>query len=241
MWWWSGLTDEQQLTVGLSFASAVLGGVISLGTSFAVLRSTQRSEAKKLLVEQKRLAGFDAYIGLQKLMKSLNSIENLARHLDKQIKDATADGKIVIDTAAAISPIVGAASVIDDLTAHETAFLVKTDGELLARIWEIQQRARNNEFISQRYSELRADYDDFIASKSHGIKRIDGSMLSVELEGEEAKVALLTMSRLNQIIVPLFVALDEDRKAIVAVIDEYISAARQEFGDGFPAKKLEVR
>ena len=220
---------------------SLIGGGISAVTAVIMFSLAQWIDSRKRAAERKRSAAHDAYGGLLKLVRSGDSIENLARHIDKQIKDAHELNRDFSDIAAIIQPILGASILVEDLTAQETRFLTKSDGEFLSRIWEIQQRARNNDVIAAEYSKFRLAYDAFIETKAPSITAIEGATLSVSLEGDDAKIATIKLGRLNQIIVPLIASLDEDRKTIVTVIDEYIAFARSAFGDDFPAKKFEAR
>lgn len=117
--------------------------------------------------------------------------------------------------------------------------MAKTDAELISLIWEIQQRARNNDLMVETYNKFRQEYDLFLESKADGIKEIEGSVASYSLSGNDAKIAHMRIGKLNQIIVPLIAALDEDRKSIVTVIERYVAVAVESFGDDFPAKKIE--
>jgi hypothetical protein len=51
----------------------------------------------------------------------------------------------------------------------------------------------------------------------------------------------LLQGQLNQMIIPLVIALEEDRISVHDIVNEYIEAARKEFGDDFPAKSIELR
>lgn len=217
----------------------LVGGVLSTTSAVGMFVLAQRQDRKKRAAERKSLAAMLAYAGLMKLMKTGNSLIVLARHIDQQFDEAREEGRIEEEPASIVKPILGAPVTIEDVTAEEAGFLAKTDAELISLIWEIQQRARNNDLMVETYNKFRQEYDLFLESKADGIKEIEGSVASYSLSGNDAKIAHMRIGKLNQIIVPLIAALDEDRKSIVTVIERYVAVAVESFGDDFPAKKIE--
>jgi hypothetical protein len=199
----------------------------------------QRHDRRKRAADRKSLLAMQAYAGLQKLMKTADSLIVLARHIDQQFDEARQLGRIEQEPASIVKPILGAPVTIEDVTAEEASFLAKADPELISLIWEIQQRARNNDLIVKTYNQTRQDYDLFLESKADAIKEIEGSVASYSLAGNDAKIAHMRLGKLNQIIVPLIAALDEDRKSIVTVVERYAAVAVKTFGDDFPAMKIE--
>ena len=224
-----------------SIIPTVVGGLISIITTvimFSLARYIEReNRAKERKLESAKLA----YIGLTKLIKTIHAIENLAQNLDTQFREAHDLGKSDLQTALIIKPIIGAAFEIEDLSAGELSFLRRSDGELVAKIWKIQQRAKNNWAIMAQYSKLRTDFENFLESNANIASQIDGPGVSAEYKGTEENRIAIKIRRLDRLIDPLVAALKQDRISIIDITKGYIVAAHREFGDDFPAKKLEVR
>jgi hypothetical protein len=201
----------------------------------------QRTERSKREEEKKKADAMSAFVGLQKLMRTFESIENLARHIDKQFLEAHEAGEESKEPAAIVKPIIGAPIVVEDLTAQETVFLAKKNGELIAQIWEIQQRARNNDYIVSEYNRHRLAFDDYLAAKATKVTILDGTKISAECPSEEIPQIEMRFGRLNQIVVPLVEAVEEDRVTIKTITGEYIRIAKEIFGERFPAKGVEIR
>jgi hypothetical protein len=224
-----------------SVVPTLVGGGISIATAILMFNLNQRTERSKREREKLKSDAMSAFVGLQKLMRTLESIENLARHIDRQFVEAREVGDDGGEPASIVKPIIGAPIVVEDLTAQEGVFLAKKNGELISRIWEIQQRARNNDFIVAEYNRQRLAFDDYLAAKATKITIVDGTRISAECESGDIPQIEMRFGRLNQIVVPLVEALEEDRRTIPTVIDEYIAVAREVFGDSFPAKSVEIR
>jgi hypothetical protein len=219
----------------------LVGGGISIATALLVFGLNQRSDRVKRDEERKKSDAMSAFVGLQKLMRTLESIENLARHIDRQFIEAIEVGDGNQEPASIVKPIIGASIIVEDLTAQESLFLAKSNGDLISHIWEIQQRARNNDFIVQEYNKSRLEFDEFMTARATKITISEGTRISVEAAKEDAPHFEMRFGRLNQIVVPLIEALEEDRITIPRIIDQYIQIARETFGDRFPAKKVEIR
>ena len=223
------------------FAGVVLGGSISLASTLYMQNRAQKIEATKKERESRKSAGVRTFVGLMKLVRTFESIENQARHLDEQLKVAISEGKGNNEPFDIYKAIIGAPHEFETLTAEEVLFLAKGEGELIARLGEIQQRARNNEVIAREYSNARRSLDGFMLQHVSQTSAVDGSILKMDIDQAlKTKVDIL-QGQLNQMIIPLIIALEEDRKAIPKIIDDYIQAARTEFGDDFPTKGLELR
>ena len=220
---------------------AVVGGGVSLTSTLFMQSRAQKLESAKKDREAKRLAGNLAYFALAKLVGTFEAIENLARHFDQQFKEAEAEGRGASQPYDIYKAIVGAPHVIDVVSANEILFLAKGHGEMIARIGEIQQRARNDEVVAREYSSARRNLDSFMLNYISPTTILDGSRMAVQADATTKTKVDVLQGQLNQIIVPLIVALEEDRNSIVLLVNEYIKIAQSTFGDDFPAKGFEVR
>ena len=219
----------------------LVGGGISLVTTLFVQSRARGAEERRKTRDAKRLAAYDAYLALMKLVKTFEAIENLARHYDSLMDEAKAEGRGGGEPCDIYKALVGAGHRIDEVTAAEFFFLAAKHGELVRRIGEIQQRAINNVVLSQEYSRSRAEFDHFLLSVISEETVIDDSTISLKTSGEIKKKLDFQKGKLNQIIVPLIESLEEDRKSFNAIISDFIAAARTEFGNDFPFKGIEMR
>ena len=231
---------DQKLTIIVAFLSTVTGGLVALLTSIVMLWISHRNDSNFKEVERRNLAAMGAYAGLHRLMKTANSIQSLANHIDRQFEEARKSGHVEQDPATFIMPIIGASVVVEDLTAEETVFLLKSkDAGLMAEIWEIQQRARNNDVVVEQYNKFHMEFTEFLETHPDTILAYHGSVVSAEVKGDDAKVLSLKLGRLNTLIVPLIENLEEDRKKVREVVERYISEAQDICGKDFPVKKVD--
>ena len=218
----------------------LVGGGISLLTSVVMLGLSIRLERRKTERLNKKEEALNAFLGLNKLMQTLNSIENLGRHIDREF-NRSADEASMVEAASILRPIIGAEPVIEDVSAKEMLFLASSDGELPAAISEIQQRARNNRTVVEEYNKLRILHDTFLENHCQAIEDIEGSQMTYTLSGKDAIVASIKIGRMNQLIAALIEAVEEDRTTIQRVTEAYVLKAVEKFGSDFPVKRLEKR
>lgn len=218
----------------------IVGGAISLISSILVITIGLWIDHRRRVAERMRLGATNANVGLHKLMATLNSIENMARHIDREFKAISAEINPAEDPSMIVRPIVGAFPVLDDLSATEMEFLSSGDGSLPAKIWEIQLRARNSEVILSEYNKLKADYHRFVEEIEGGIQGIEGDVVHLQFEGQDAKIATIKIGQMNLLLADLIQALEEDRQAIKIVVKDYLDAANGEYGEYFPIKRLEL-
>ena len=218
----------------------LVGGAISLVSSVAVFTLAERAERKKKEKNRREEQAADAFVGLQKLMYSLNAIENLARHIETEFRSAEGDGGANMEPAAIVRTIVGSDSRIEDLQTKEFAFLIDETGELAAKIAEIQERCKNSMAAVQTFNELKADYDRFVEENAE-FEEIEGNLATMVFKDRDAKVAELKVGRMNQLLASIIASLEEDRKQVREVTSEFIKKAVESFGDEFPARSLEMR
>jgi hypothetical protein len=230
--WWSLLP---------TLVGTVVGGGISLTSTLFMQSRAQRIETAKKNREAQKAAANQAFFALTKLVRTSESIENLARHFDAQLNEAREEGRENYQPYDIYKAVLGAPHHFEDVSAAETLFLTKGNGELIARIGEIQQRARNNEPLALEYSNARRKLDAFMLEHISETTTLNGSRLMIEVDSRlKTKVDVL-QGQLNQMIVPLIVALGEDRKSVIQIIKEFVGVARSQFGDDFPSKGIELR
>ncbi|WP_322892694.1 MULTISPECIES: hypothetical protein [unclassified Yoonia] len=224
---------------GSSLVPVLVGGAISLVSSVVILSLGLLIESKRKGRAAKSEAALQAFVGLNKLMMTINSIENIAKHIDREFEGATKGG-VTLEPASILRPLIGAMNEIDLVTPHEMLFLATGDGELPAAIQEIQHRARNLNVIIAEYNLLRREHDDFL-ERNAKIGDLDGTNVGYTLSGKARKISKIKIGRLNVLVAGIIEMVEEDRKTVFDVTNEYLAKAREHFGNDFPAKALEIR
>lgn len=224
----------------MDWSSAIpilVGGVISLVASllmFAVAAWYDRRQ-KKIQTEFDR--GTAAVFGMHKLVHTLDFIENTARHIDNEFSDQDRNA-IFVEPSALVRPIVGARASFAFVELDELLFLSGSDGDLFARIFEIQKRAMNIDALVTKYNELRLEYDTF---SEDSIVAVEGGQVTKEFEGKAKFIAEAKIGRLNQLVAGLIGLLEEDRKTALIVVQDYIAQLKHAYPQRFSKLKFEYR
>jgi len=198
-------------------------------------------ERKRRIRDERTQSALAAYSGLHKLTGTANQVINLAKHLDKEFEKFSTSSAKFAEPSSFVRTAVGAPFAISDLTPEEMVFLSKGDGELIARIGEVQHRAKNNEYIFREYGRLRSEFDVFLAENAEIIENNPDGSKGIEISGMAGRTAEMKQAQLNQLLAGLIESIEEDRISVVDVVKRFIDEARIEFGDLFPVKHFEFR
>lgn len=220
-----------------TLGTLLLGSGISLVASIVMFTLAYSVDRKKRAAEDRRYGANAALAGAHKLMHTLNYVENLGIHVDKEFSDPERN-EGMREPSSWVRPIIGIDANFAFVSIDEMSFLFASDGELTARVYEIQQRALVLSKTVESYNKLRFDYLTFIEGHA---SNVDGSVLTADLTGRDAVVAGIRLGRLNQLIAALVTQLDEDRPIVRQVVDDFIAEARSFYGGEFPAKRIEDR
>jgi hypothetical protein len=218
-------------------APILLGGGIALVSAVGMFTLTAWYDRKQRRQEKNSTDAMSTYHAIQKMIRTLDFIENMARHIDREFADAERSSGL-IDPSSLVRPIIGIGARFDIVESNDLVFLSNTDGELAANIYEIQIRALNIDAIVTQYNSMRLEYDVFL--ENH-ITRINGPELKADMEGRDALIAEMKVGRLNQLVAGLVVLIEEDRKAVRSVLEEFIKAASTFYKNAIPVRKLEMR
>ena len=222
--------------------AVLFGGGISLMTSLAVLFVSNMITSKSNEKKEKGAEAIRAFQGMHKLMQTANALISLDRLIDGQFKKAQDDGIDIenVDPSSIITQVVGAPNKIEKLAVTEMIFLTRSDDQnLISDVWEIQQRAMNYDHTIDEYNRRRNDYDNFLETKVSGMSGFNGTVVSYDLSGDDAKIALVKVGQLNNLIGQIIKDIDEDKTQIVQVCERFLNKAISEFGDDFPMKTIE--
>jgi hypothetical protein len=224
----------------LNVVPTLVGGAISIVTTFAVLTINQRLDRQKKARESNAKNAFHAYAGLQKFLKTAQAIISLDNHLTREFKEAQTDRIENDDPGNLVRPILHSPIPIIDLSVEEIFFLAKSGhANLILEMDELQQRARNNYAIVAMFNEAKAEYSRFLETKTHAIAGISSTSASYGLEGDDALTAIQKVANLNTLLGALIPALDEDIPRVKRVVASFVELAVKEFGADFPKTKVE--
>ncbi|MCZ8333360.1 MAG: hypothetical protein O9328_03770 [Rhodobacteraceae bacterium] len=225
----------------LAVVPSLVGGGISAVTAVLMFSLAQRVDRKKRESDAKKLSAVKAFSALQKIMHIANINENLARQIDREFKDASETREIhQVDPAHVVRPLIGAPHDVERITPEEILFLAKSgNGDLIAEIWEIQQRTLNNDHLVKYFNELKTDYADFMESCAESVQEMRPEGATLELKGTQVFRAVSKTGRMNTVLVGLVSNLESDRVQSKSVVERFLSAAVAEFGSDFPAKTVE--
>jgi hypothetical protein len=222
--------------------AVLFGGGISLVTSLAVLYVSNMISRRSYEKKEKEAEALRAFQGMHKLMQTANAILSLDRLIDKQFKNAHSDRIDITkaDPSSIIKQIIGAPNMIEQLVVSEVVFLTKSDDqELISDVWEIQQRAMNYDHTVDEYNRRRNEYDSFLKTKAPKMSELTGTIVTYDPTGDDAKIELLKVGQLNNLIGQIINDIEEDKARIIKVCERFLEKAILEFGSDFPMKTIE--
>ena len=218
----------------------LVGGAISLATTYLMFNKTQSTEREKREKENKKRLALSAFNGFRKLLEVSNGLENIKLHIDEGFEAAEKNGGLDLDPYIKILPFVGARGIYKDLVSEELFFLTKLkNSELISELDVIIRRARNNEVVIEKYSELRQDINSFLETRIGTDTSADGTLVSGTIATSDKVVLDLRGGLLNNVLGTLMEHLEADCVKARKICSEYLEAAQAEYQDDFPKIKLE--
>jgi hypothetical protein len=218
---------------------SLVGGLMSAASAVGMFYLAQRTERKKREAEGRRKSAQAAFEGFWKLRAIAAGQINLNREITDQYIEARLSGAEDLLPANKVLGLLGAPNGYEHLAASEYLFLInQRKAELIAEIDLVVRRAMNNEVSTQKYNELRIDFEEFIVKNADLVVPHTGTRASVELKGIAGSIADIKISRLNNLLGQIEEHLDEDCKNSKKVVEDFLMAARAEFGEDFPKFKF---
>ena len=219
---------------------SLVGGLMSAGSAVGMFYLAQRTERKKREAERRRQSAQAAFEGFWKLRAIAAGQINLNREItDQYIAAQHSDAEDMLPANKVVG-MLGAPNGYEHLAATEYLFLIKQKkAELIAEIDLVVRRAMNNEVSANKYNELRVDFEEFVAQNADLVVPHAGTSASIELTGKAGAIADLKIRRLNNLLGQIEEHLDRDCKNSKKVVEDFLTAARAEFGEDFPKFKFE--
>jgi hypothetical protein len=224
----------------MTIVPTIVGGAISAVSAVCMFLLAQRAERRKRAAEKRRDEAMRAFQGFWKLRGVANGLWNYERQISECYEDAERNGFGDSPPSSKAKPLVGALDNYDLLEVQEFMFLGRQKRTILMNdIDLIVRRARNVEAVVSKYNEQKASFENFIEDHAEEIEVIDGPIVATKFGGRLGVLAELREGSMNNLLGQLHEALDVDCKEARRVTEEYLDAARAEFGDDFPKFKFE--
>ena len=238
--WWTELTPDQRLTIALAFASALLGGVISLSTSWLLAYQSNRASRLHSIAEKKDQKVFFAHQGFIKILQFANSAYSVKKAIDGQFDDANEAGHIDLEPVMKVQEILATEADFEAFQAEELVFLLHSnDANLVGDLIVFEKRVLAQRHVVRCYNEKRAELGKHIEAGLTGVSSDIGTVISSELSGREAMLARAKSNALNNLLGNFMQTLERDVADSKKLLERYKTAARAEFGNLFANLKLE--
>lgn len=217
------------------FASAALGGLLSLTASVLAFHLSNKSEEKRRMEQDKKTEAMHAMTGYFKILSNINILANIRLHIDKSFADAQKDETSPLEPYQCVGPSAGKLLEPERLKAEEYVFLLKLgDVDAINRVGLVEERSVNTQQLLEKYTEELIALEAWIDSIPALSRSIEG-MRRVDEIPVEYKVAYETrQAKLNQIIGGIIEHLDDDIKEAQEVINKFVESANSVYSPYFP-------
>lgn len=234
------VSAEQQFEIASVIFATLVGGFVSLISSLLVMGVAEfwrsRSEKKRAEI----VAARHAFSGLQKLVTITNTLLNLKKFIDSCFEEADQNGMTHLDPAQKVRPLVGAIPRFERLSIDEMYFLAEVkQSNRMNDIELLYRRACNDRDSLLRYSDLRMELDNYLASSASDVQRRTGVNAVLSVNENVESVHEIKLSSLNSLLGQLMEHLAENCSEGKAITESYLRQAKQHFGDKFPKVSVE--
>jgi hypothetical protein len=214
----------------------LVGGGISLLTTVVMFGVAQWVERRKRKTEKRAKDAFLAFTGFRKLVWALNEVENIRVQIDLAFKDDLNDHRPGAEPFEKVQPMLAAQSQVVSLSADELFFLAKRkQSSLISNIDLIVDRVRTDRMVLDKYSELRMELNKFMEDRVHPEGKNGDGPQRYELSAKDRVIFDSQAGSLNIMLSRLIEFVERDCSEGRQICDEYLTAAKSEFGEEFPA------
>ena len=239
--WWTELTPDQRLTIALAFASALLGGVISLSTSWLLAYQSNRASRLNSIAEKKDQKVFFAHQGFIKILQFANSAYSVKKAIDGQFDEANEAGHIYLEPVMKVQEILATEADFEAFQAEELVFLLHSkDANLVGDLIVFEKRVLAQRHVVRSYNEKRAELGKYIEAGLTGVSSETGTLVTSDLSGRDAILVRAKSNALNNLLGNFMQTLERDVSDGKELLERYKTAARTEFGNLFANLKLEA-
>ncbi len=238
MEWLNVLNSDQRLTVLVAVLSTLLGGGVSLATSYFLAKSARSFDLKEKQKTQLEQRAFYAQKAIIKLFELGNSSISIKMHIDEQFDEADAAGDSGLEPVQKVQEIVSGNIKLETLLPEEIAFLLHTnESDLLMEILVFEKRVISHQAVVSAYNKYRAELTELMSS---GLVSAQGKVATVELKGTDGILANVKISALNNLLGQFMEKLDRDSIDAISLLNRFSSVAKKTFGEHFPTLVMEA-
>jgi len=240
MEWWSLLSSDQKLTVWVAIGSAVLGGTVSMATSWLLTMQANRHALKVRRVDRAERGAFLAQQALVKLLQLGNSAISLKGTIDDQFDEAAESGHEDLLPVQKVQKIEGLETDFENFLTEELAFLLHShDADLLGELLVFEKRVISDNHAVATYNRMRTELTDRLEEGAVAVDHAKGTVLSSELKGREAILVDVRVGALQGLLGTIMERLSREVVDSRKLLGRLNAAAKQEYGDLFPSLKFE--
>lgn len=222
-----------------SVVPTLVGGGISLATTFLMFGVAQSVDRSKRAKERKKEEAVTAFVGFWNLKALAEFLGNIDRELDEAFAQA-GDEVVHLEPSDIIKGFLSADEVFPEFSIKELMFLSRQkQTQMIADVDLLLKRARNVEATIKKYTALREGVEAMLEDRASKIVETDAGRSQATLSGRDAVVVNLRRGNLNQILGGLHVLLERDVPESKRLTETYLELARKEYGSDFPDFKLE--
>ena len=238
---WAELTTDQKLTVFVAAGSAILGGTVSLATSWLMARQGNKHQETMRANDKVDLAVARAQETFVKLLQYANAAYSMKSVIDVQFDHAGEEGHGDLEPVNKVQEIVAVETDLEAFSASEMAFLLHSDdAELLGDLLVYEKRVLAAIHSIHVYNEMRRELTTRIeAGTLKSGSGTTGTVFSSELVGKEALLADVRVAALNKLLGEIMEKLDREVISGREHLTRYQSAAIKAFGNLYPKLQFE--
>ncbi|WP_417724628.1 hypothetical protein [Salipiger sp.] len=232
---WSSLNVDQRLTVMVAVGSLILGGAISIVSSFIARSQSNRFALKQKAIDRSEIRASLAQGAFVKILQYANYMHSMKGTIDDQFDEADAEGHGALLPVQKIQEIGSLRANFERFRTEEITFLLRgSDAELLGDLLIFERRAESMESAVSLYNERRAELTARLEAGSVSANTDGAAVLTSVLEGREAILADVRIGALQRLLGTIMERLDRDVVFGRRLLARFQEAARKEFGDLFP-------
>ncbi len=240
--WWSNLSADQQLTIALAFLSAVLGGLISLSTTWFMARQNNKFLTKTKIQDRQENRALLAHKTFIKTLQYLNSVHSIKGAIEDQFDAAEESGHGHLLPVQKVQEIQLLETNFDPYNTEELVFLLhRENAELVGDLLVFEKRAMSAPQAVALYNEKRMELTKMLETGAVSTESDEDAIMSSELVGADAILADVRVSALQALLGEIMSRLEREEGDGMRFLSQFQDAAKSEFGDLYPNLKFEVQ
>lgn len=232
-------TINQWPTVASSVGLLLLGGLITLATTWFVTRQSHRHAERMRDLDFKEASAMLAQEGFVKLLQLANAAFSIQGAVVSQLSSSDINEEELL-AVQKVQEIIAVGADLESLRSKEIAFLLHSnDAELLGDMLVFEKRVYSLQSAMSAYNSKRAEIAKIMESGAVARSGSTGTVITSELVGKDALLLNVKMSALDQMLKEMIDRMDREVKSGRLLLVRYQTAAGEAFGDKYPKLKFE--